>query len=124
MTSQQQRNALVFSYEFFPGAQFRVTAPLQTSTTIDILDGPNDQGVTEISQPDEYNGYVVSYQIGGSSLYTYVFTREATLQQDSLYRFGDNSQVFSSDLNLLQVPVTRAQGGETETETETETPEA
>lgn len=118
--AQQQQNALVFSYEFFPGATFRVAAPLQTSTTIDILDGPGDQGVPEISQPDEYNGHVISYQIGGSAIYTFAFTRDQALQQDTRYRFGDNSQVFSSRLNLLQVPVQRAAaggGGQTATPT-------
>ena len=103
--TQQQGNALVFSYEFFPGATFRVTAPLQASTTIDILNGPNDQGVPEISQPDEYNGYVISYQLGGSTIYTFAFTRGQTLQPDSTYQFSQSAQVFSTQLNLLQVAV-------------------
>lgn len=106
--AQQQGNALVFSYEFFPGATFRVTAPLQQSTTIEILNGPDDQGVSEISQPDEYNGYVIGYQLGDSVIYTFAFVRGRTLQRDSRHQFGDDSQVFSSQLNLLSVPVQRA----------------
>lgn len=112
--AQQNQNALVFSYQFYPGSEFRVSAPLQQSTTVDILQGPTDEGVPEISQPDEYNGYVISYQIGESAIYTYVFVRGQSLEQDSTYSFGDQSQVFSAQLNLLQVPVTQegqASGG-------------
>lgn len=123
--AQQQQNALVFSYEFFPGAPFRVDAQLQASTTIDLLSGPRDQGVPEISQPDEYNGYVVGYQIGNSVIYTFAFVRGETLQQDARYRFDDNSQVFSSQLNLLQVPIRRARnGGGGQTPSPTPTPES
>lgn len=105
--AQQLGNALVFSYEFFPGADFRVSAPLQTSTTVDILNAPDDQGIPEIGQPDEYSGYVVSYQLGQSAIYTFVFTRDATLGRDIRFRFGTDSQVFSNQLNLLQVPFRR-----------------
>ncbi len=120
--TQQEFNALVFSYEYFPGAQFRVDAPLETSTTIDILNGPGDQGVPEISQPDEYNGYVISYRLGQSSVYTYVFTRDRTLQQDRTYTFGRGSQVFSSELNLLQAQARRRGGGGGGQDTPTPTP--
>ena len=110
----------MFAYAYFPGAPVRVTAPLETATTVDILNGPDDQGVPEISQPDQYGGSVVSYRLGRSALYTFLFTRDVSLQTEGRYRLGGDAQVFSNRLNLLQAPLNRADGGELDTETPTE----
>lgn len=122
--AQQQSRVLLFAYDYYPGASFNVVAPLQTSTTVDILDGPNDQGVPEISQPDEYNGYVINFTLGNRPVHSFVFTRR-NLQRDRSYRLSTDAQVFSTQLNLLEANIGRGgmQDTETETGTETETEE-
>lgn len=116
-SAQQQSRVLIFAYDYYPGASFRAVAPLQTSTTVEILDGPNDQGVPEISQPDEYNGYVINFTLGNRPVHSYVFTRR-NLQTDSRYHLSTDAQVFSTQLNLLETGV--QSGGTDATETETE----
>jgi hypothetical protein len=102
---------LVFTYDYYPNVTFRVTQPLQASTTVNVLRRPGGGTVPEISQPDDYNGYVINYRLGAqgeqsAGITTLLFTRE-TLQTDSRYRLAGNAQVFSSDLNLLSTTTRR-----------------
>lgn len=110
--AQQRRQVLVYSYEYHPGLPFRVIAPLQQSTTVRALRRPNGQTVPEISQPDDYNGYVITYGLGGAQrstagITTFLYSRQ-TLNTGQTYRTGVNATVFSSQLNLLSTDVTPA----------------
>ncbi|WP_225741191.1 twin-arginine translocation signal domain-containing protein [Halorussus halophilus] len=105
--AQQSRNVLVYSYQYYPGVRFRVIAPLQQSTTVRALRRPGGQTVPEISQPDDYNGYVITYRLstGGDTdraagITTFAFTRQ-NLQTGRNYRIGVDATVFSSRLSLL-----------------------
>jgi len=93
---------LVFTYGFRPGVPFRVLDRIQVSTTVEILSGPSGEGVPVISQPDDYDGYVVNYRMNedGPGEFTLVFTEE-TLERGERYQFGMESQVFSTDINLI-----------------------
>jgi len=93
---------LVFTYDFRPGVPFRVLDRIQVSTTVEILSGPSGEGVPVISQPDDYEGYVVNYRMNedGPGEFTLVFTEEM-LERGERYQFGMESQVFSNDINLI-----------------------
>jgi hypothetical protein len=92
--AQQPQEGLVFAYDYWPLTPFLVINQLQTSTTVDILNGIDDEGIPEISQPDDFNGYVVNYRMNddGPGLYTAVFT-EASLQTDELPVLGRGPNV-------------------------------
>lgn len=103
----QGARVLVFSYDYYPGVQFRVRAPLQASTTVRILRRQNGQRVPEIDNPSDYNGYVISYNVGNQGqggIYTFLFTRR-NLQNGSTHRLSGQAQVFSSALNLLDTNI-------------------
>ncbi|WP_440009608.1 hypothetical protein [Halomicrococcus sp. SG-WS-1] len=96
---------LVYTYNYYPNVAFDVIQQLQASTTVNVLRRPSGRTVPEISQPDDYNGYVINYRLGGqggqsAGITTLLFTRDA-LQTNARYRLSGNAQVFSSDLNLL-----------------------
>jgi len=92
----------VFAYDYWPLTPFTVTNQLQTTTTVDILNGIDDEGIAEISQPDVFNGYVVDYRLqrGGPGRFTLVFT-EAMLEPGERYQFGMDSQVFSTRVGVI-----------------------
>lgn len=95
---------LIFTDEYFPRATFRVVARIPATTTINILRNPR---VPEISQPDEYTGWVIRYRLAGGSraggITSMVFSRNGNLPIDGTGRFGADAQVFSARLNLLSV---------------------
>jgi hypothetical protein len=110
-----RRQVLVYTYNYYPNVSFHVVEQLQASTTVNVLRRPRGGTVPEISQPDDYNGYVISYQIGGdgderAGITTLLFTR-GTLQIDTRYRLSGDAQIFSSDLNLLSSTARRTGGG-------------
>ncbi|SIR06137.1 Tat (twin-arginine translocation) pathway signal sequence [Haladaptatus litoreus] len=109
--SAQNQNVLVYTYDYHPGVQFRVTASLEQSTTVRLLERPGGGDVPEITQPDDYSGYVIRYQLGGGDqgqITTFVFGRDLSLSTDSTRRFSGDASIFSSTLNLLSTTI---QGG-------------
>jgi len=104
MVQQDNQTAILFAYDFYPGVTANVTTQLQQSTTVNILDGPEDEGIPEIDNPSDYNGYVVSYELEDSSIYAYMFTTSSVEQDDSV-EFGENASYFSTDLNLVETSV-------------------
>jgi hypothetical protein len=111
--AQQPQEGLVFAYDYWPLTPFTVTNQLQTTTTVDILNGIDDEGIAEISQPDVFNGYVVNYTPtdDGPGTFTLVFTA-GTLQRDGQYQFEDDGQMFSTDLNLPESTLTSQGSGD------------
>jgi len=103
-------NVLVYSYDYYPNADFRVIANLQQSTTVRALKRRNGQTVPEIQLPSDYNGYIINYRIGGgdnvAGIQTFLFSRQS-LSVGSTYRLQGDAQVFTSSLNLLQVSANR-----------------
>lgn len=97
----QRAVALVFAYDYYPGASLTVVAPLQPDTTIDLLTGEDGEELPVLSQPDDYNGYVVYHRLGNRPVYKYLFTRR-NLRRGQQYRVSNEAQVFSNELNLLE----------------------
>ena len=106
----QQENhpnqALMFAYDYHPNLSFGVVDRLQQQTVDDILGRTTgENGDQIVSDPTEYNGYVIQYQPDdGMGEYTFVFVRDETLSTETTYQFtpGDVTY-FNTDVNLLQV---------------------
>ncbi|QLG47565.1 calcium-binding protein [Natrinema halophilum] len=111
-TAQETVAALVFSYDYFPGSDFTVVSPLQQSTTVDVLQ-VDGETVDEITQPDEYDGHVIRYDDGGENagVTTFLFTQDGLSSGDS-GTMGQDAQMFSSDLNLLETSINGGNGGD------------
>ena len=110
---EEGEEVLAFAYNFFPAADFDVIARLEQSTTVDVLQ-VGDETVPEISQPDEWNGHVVRYDMGmgdTAGITTFLFLRGVSLDAGDSARLADDAQMFSSDLNLLNSSI----GGAAET---------
>ncbi|MDS0474837.1 calcium-binding protein [Natrinema sp. 1APR25-10V2] len=97
----QQEQVAVFADNYYPGANFDVVDPLQQGTTVDILQ-VDDEPVAEISQPDEWTGHIIRYDIGqGAGITTFLFVRGSRLSRGDSGTIGPDASVLSSDLNLL-----------------------
>ncbi len=97
----QQEQIAVFANSYYPGANFDVVDPLQQGTTVDILQ-VDDEPVAEISQPDEWAGHIIRYDIGrGAGITTFLFVRGGSLSRGDSGTIGPEASVLSSDLNLL-----------------------
>ncbi|SEQ34658.1 hypothetical protein SAMN04489841_1514 [Natrinema salaciae] len=108
----QEDRIAVFATDLYPGADFDVIAQLQESTTVEILqlDG---ETVPEISQPDEWTGHIIRYDIGQESgITTFLFVRGAGLSAGDSGMLGEDASVLSSDLNLMTTSVGGGDGGD------------
>ncbi|SIR53498.1 hypothetical protein SAMN05421858_2692 [Haladaptatus litoreus] len=97
--------ALLFARDYYPNVPFRIVANLPATITVAILDEPPDD-IQVISQPDDYNGYVISYSFRETPIYTFLFTRRF-FPTGSRFRLGDDPTYFSTNLNLLAVSLVR-----------------
>lgn len=95
---------LLFTQRYHPGVEFRVVDRLPTSTTVDILDGPDDEGVPVISQADAYDGFIVDYCFGRAPAYTFLFTTRS-LSEGRKYALGTDATYFSPTLGLVETTV-------------------
>ena len=115
MPTAQGRNVLVYTYDYHPNVEFRVTHSLEKATTVRLLERPGGGTVPEISQPDDYNGYIIRYLLGGGSgqgqISTFIFLQGGTLSQGSTHQFSGDASVFSSELNLLSTSIRGQFGG-------------
>ncbi|WP_114576310.1 hypothetical protein [Saliphagus sp. LR7] len=101
MALQEDGNVLVFAYDYHPGQSFEVVAQLEQATTVNCLQD-DDETVSEISQPDDYSGYVIRYDIGdGSGITAFLFSRDENLSADDTGSLGEDASMFSPTLNLL-----------------------
>jgi hypothetical protein len=94
---------LVFTRDFYPNVPFRIVSQLPAPITVSILDEPPND-VQVISQPDEYNGYVVTYEFYETPIFVFLFSRQF-LPSGTRFRFGDDATYFSANLDLLEVSV-------------------
>lgn len=103
MVQDQEGRVLVFSYDYQAEGEFDVVSELETSTTVRILQTAEEETIPEISQPDDYTGYVIRYDTGSgaSTPTTLLFLRDETLSADDSGTLGEDASMFSSELNLL-----------------------
>ncbi len=105
-SAQEDGNALIFPYHYIPNQELEVLAQLEQSITVDVLvvDG---ETVDEISQPDEYNGHVVRYDIGDDATGTtgFLFLRETSLSAGDTATLSTDASMFSPELNVLSVSI-------------------
>jgi hypothetical protein len=110
--SAQQRDVLVYTNDYYPNVPFRIIQPLQQATTVQLLSRSRGGDISEISQPDDYLGYIIRYNLGrngnGGKITTFVFLRGGTtLNVGSTRRFSGDASIFSSELNLLSTTLRR-----------------
>ncbi|GAB3664304.1 hypothetical protein GCM10028856_03120 [Halopiger thermotolerans] len=121
--SAQDGQIAVFARHLYPGANFEVLAQLQSGTTVDIL-SVDDETVPEISQPDEWTGHVIRYDIGQESgITSFLFTRGTSLSAGDTGTIGEDASVLSSELNLMSTSVNGGGGMDTEDTEDTEVTE-
>jgi hypothetical protein len=109
----QENEVAVFATGFFPGAEFTVLDELQTTTTVDVLQLEGET-VDEISQPDEWNGHIIRYDIGAESgITTFLFVRGGSLSAGDSGTIASDASVLSPDLNLIE---TSLNGNDVETD--------
>lgn len=89
--------ALTFAGSFYPGVPLEIVARLAASTTVDVLDGVDDD---VLSRPDEYHGYVVRYSFPSTGVYGFLFA-ESFLARGGRYRLTGDVNYFSPALNLV-----------------------
>ncbi|ADB58975.1 hypothetical protein Htur_0074 [Haloterrigena turkmenica DSM 5511] len=107
MVQDDPGQILVFTYDYEAGEDFEVLSQLETSTTVQILQTAEEETVPEISQPDEYVGHVVRYQVDGGpvSPTTLVFIRNGSISTGETGTLGEEATMFSPTLNLLSTDV-------------------
>ncbi len=115
--SAQSRNVLVYTYDYHPNVEFRVVNTLEKATTVRLLERPGGGTVPEISQPDNYNGFIIRYVLGGGGssqgqITTFMFVNgSASFGQGTTHRFSGDASIFSSTLNLLSTTTQSGSGG-------------
>ncbi|WP_408957903.1 hypothetical protein [Natrinema sp. 74] len=103
MVQDDDGQVILFTYDYEAGESFDVVSQLETGTTVRILQTTEGETVPEISQPDEYNGYVIRYQAqdGPISPTTFLFVRDQTFSSGDSATLGEDASMFSSTLNLI-----------------------
>lgn len=107
-TAAQDDQVLVFADDFLPGESFDVIARLQQSTTVDLLRTADEETVSEISQPDEWSGYVIRHDNGAddaNGVPTFLFTEDNSVSSDDTLTLDDDASMFSPELNLLSTSI-------------------
>ncbi|MDS0478433.1 hypothetical protein [Natrinema sp. 1APR25-10V2] len=99
---------LVPIHEYRPGLTVRVVDRLPAPITVQLLRLPNGTTVPELTQPDEYAGYVARTEPGADRVRStmIVFTR-GSLETDACYTFEADVQVFNTQLHLFETAVSR-----------------
>ena len=107
--SAQDSTVLVYSYDYHMNVDFMVTNTLEKSTTVQLLQQPGGGTIPEISQPDDYNGYVVRYLFGGggdqAQMTTFIFGENLSLSEGDMGQFMGDASLFSNTLNLLRTTI-------------------
>ncbi|SEH17689.1 hypothetical protein SAMN04487967_3340 [Natronorubrum sediminis] len=99
--AQESDRVAVFANNYYPGADFSVIAVLETSTTVNILQD-DDETVDEISQPDEWGGHIIRYDIGEEAgITTFLFADGQQLSAGDTGTISEDASMLSPDLNLL-----------------------
>ncbi|WP_222919287.1 hypothetical protein [Natrinema sp. SYSU A 869] len=101
---QDGGDVILYTYHFEANESFDVVSELEADTTVRALVTADLETVPEISQPDEYNGYIIRYQVddGPRGPTVFLFTRDETLETGDSATLGEEAQMFSSQLNLIE----------------------
>lgn len=112
----QAEEGLVFASDFRPRVPFKVVGRFSQPMTNAVVSRSSD-----LSDYDEYTGYLVLYMPETPGEYALVFTKETALRSGTTYRFDTDVRTFTTDLNLLSAKLqTMRRTAETATDTTTE----
>ncbi|SEW26915.1 hypothetical protein [Natrinema salifodinae] len=103
MVQDEEGRVLAFTYDYEAEESFDVVAQLETSTTVNILQTADEETVPEISQPDEYTGHIIRYQVddGPEGPTTLLFVRDGSIDSGESATLGEDATMFSTRLNLI-----------------------
>lgn len=112
--------ALVFADDYHSNALFRPIDRLPQQAVNAILGYPVNEGDSVVSEPADYNGYVVLVKQtpNAQGEYTFAFVNEETLREDQWYRLTDDVVFFDARVRLLSVALAIVSGGHETTTTE------
>ena len=107
---QQSEDVLVFLYGYQPNLPFRVLGTLEQVNTVRLLTPLRGGPAPEISQPDNYTGYIIGLVGLNVRTPTFLFTRGEQLNVNptkafSGYQFSSEFTSFSSELSLIQTSI-------------------
>ncbi|MFC4249608.1 calcium-binding protein [Natribaculum luteum] len=104
--AQDNGEALVFPHHYIPEQDLDVLSQFEQGNTVNVLE-LDGETVPEISQPDEYNGYVVRYDIGEETAGAtgFLFLRNESLDDGDTVTLSADATMFSSELNILSVSI-------------------
>ncbi|WP_175424182.1 hypothetical protein [Haladaptatus sp. W1] len=108
---QQSKDVLVFLYGYQPNLPFRVLGTLEQVNTVRLLTPIRGGPAPEISQPDNYTGYIIGLVGLDVRTPTFLFTQDSQLninptQAFSGYQFSPEFASFSSELSLIETTIT------------------
>lgn len=106
--NEPKQLVLVPIHEYRPRLTVRIVDRLPAPITVQLLRLPSGATVPELTQPDEYAGYVARVEPGADRVRStmIVFTR-GSLDTDACYVFEGDVQVFSTRLHLFETTVSR-----------------
>lgn len=112
--------ALVFADDYHSNALFRPIDRLPQRAVNSILGYSVNESDPVVSEPADYNGYVVLVEQtpAAQGEYAFAFVNEETLQEDQWYRLTDDVVFFDARIRLLSVALTTGGGGQETTTTE------
>lgn len=114
--------ALLFADDYHSNALFRPIDRLPQRAVNAIFGYSGNEGDSAVSEPADYNGYVVLIKQtpNAQGEYTFAFVNEETLREDQWYRLTDDVVFFDARIRLLSVALAAGAGGrETSTTEET-----
>ncbi|WP_158059215.1 twin-arginine translocation signal domain-containing protein [Halorussus halophilus] len=110
-TAQERKTVLVYTVGYQRNLPFNVIGPLQNANTIRLLTPVRGGQAPEITQPDDYNGYIIGLFGLGVRTPTFLFSRE-TLEVGGVYQFDRSFSAFSPALVMVETTARRLQVGQ------------
>ncbi len=108
---QQNQEVLAFLFGYQPNLPFRVLGTLEQVNTVRLLTPIRGGPAPEITQPDNYTGYIIGLVGLNVRTPTFLFTQGAQLNINPTpsftgYQFSPEFTSFSSELSLIQTTIT------------------
>lgn len=102
--AQDDEEIVVFGESYFPGVDYDVVAELEQATTTDILESATEtDGQTEFDDPNDWDGYIISYDIGDTAgVLALLFTEEADLETGDSETMSEEASFRNSTLYTVE----------------------
>lgn len=112
---------LTFAGDYHPKIPFQPVDRLPQRPVNEILGSLIGEDEPVVSNPTDYNGYVIGYGTHLPGKYTFAFVNRRTLRRAQRYRFTGDAVFFDAQTNLISASIAPA-GGAEKTPVSTTTP--